>query len=73
MIKAIRIVSCTDPLMWYARLDLGTVVEYINQDDMYYWSRDAGGYKNIIHKKDGVVVDVDPNDDEPTLNNINRH
>lgn len=49
-------------MMWYSKR-VGDVVLYLG-DDMdargpIYWSRDNGGYKNIVFQKDAELVEVD--------------
>ena len=53
--KTLLIIGCTDPLMWYAKL-VGQYVVFLREDKDYYWSREQGGYSNIVHKKDALVV-----------------
>lgn len=59
--KAIRIVKCSDSMMWY-RDKVGKVVEYLREDTDYLWSREPAGYSNIIKRGDGVVIDCILND-----------
>lgn len=49
--KRITIIQCTDSMLWYAKM-IGQEVEFLGEEDMMYWSRDRGGYKNIVWKKD---------------------
>lgn len=60
--KALKIINCSDSLMWYSG-KVGAIVPYLGEDIDYkgsiYWSREDGGYKNIIFKKDAVVIEVD--------------
>jgi len=46
---------CRDPLMWYAR-HVGELVPYCGQESTTYWSRDNGGFTNIVKKEDAIVV-----------------
>lgn len=60
--KALKIIGCTDSMLWYARR-VGDIVPYLG-DDMdslgpIYWSRDNGGYKNIVFQKDAEIMEVD--------------
>lgn len=60
--KMLRIVDCTDPMMWYAKR-IGDIVVYLGDDidrrGPIYWSRDSGGYKNIVFQKDAVIEETD--------------
>lgn len=55
--KRLYIKKCSDQSMWYADL-VETIVEYIREDDTYYYSRAPSGFSNIVKKDDGVVIDV---------------
>lgn len=57
MTKLIQIEQCSDMLMWYAD-QVGNRVPFIREDDQYYWSRDSGGYLNIVLKSDATIVEV---------------
>lgn len=59
--KAIRITQCSDSLMWY-RNKVGHLVEFLREDDQYYWSREPAGYSNIVKKQDAEIVDCKLND-----------
>lgn len=59
--KAIRIVKCSDSMMWY-RNKVGHIVEYLREDDQYLWSREPAGYSNIIRREDGEVTECALND-----------
>jgi hypothetical protein len=52
--KMITITGCTDSLLWYADR-VGQQVVYLGEEDDIYWSRDSGGYKNIVWKKDATI------------------
>ena len=52
--KMITITGCTDSLLWYADR-VGQQVVYLGEESDIYWSRDSGGYKNIVWKKDATV------------------
>lgn len=58
--KVLKIIGCSDSLMWY-RNRIGDTVDFIGEDSQYYWSRDNGGYKNIVKKCDGLIMDVQLN------------
>ena len=52
--KTLTITGCTDGLLWYADR-VGQEVVYLGEEDDIYWSRDSGGYKNLVWKKDATV------------------
>lgn len=56
--KALTIVNCSDGMMWYC-YNIGQMVPYLGEEDDVYWSREPDGYRNIILKKDAVVVEID--------------
>ena len=56
--KLLKITQCSDSLMWYNK-HIGSLVAYINEEEDIYWSREPGGYKNIILKRDAEVVEVE--------------
>jgi len=41
--------------MWYAG-HVGELVPYCGQESTIYWSRDNGGFTNIVKKEDAIVV-----------------
>jgi hypothetical protein len=51
--------------MWYSK-KIGQYVDYLGEDvdrkGPIFWSRDNGGYKNIVFKKDAEIVEVDAKD-----------
>jgi len=65
--KVLKILSCSDNLLWYSN-KVGSTVPFLGEEIEYnqtgyisviYWSREDGGYKNIVYKKDAVVIEVD--------------
>lgn len=58
--RVLKIIDCSDSLMWY-RNRIGDIVDFIGEDEQYYWSRDNGGYKNIVKKRDGLIMDFNLN------------
>lgn len=52
--KELTIVGCFDPMMWYRDL-VGEKVDFVKEDDDYYWCREPEGYINIVHKSDGII------------------
>lgn len=57
--KAIKIIDCSDGHLWYAN-NVGDTVVYLGEDKEIpvYWSRDNGGYKNIVYTKDAELIEV---------------
>lgn len=60
--KMLKIIDCSDPMMWYAK-NIGKHAVYLGEDmdarGPIYWSRDNGGYKNIVFQKDATVEEID--------------
>ena len=63
---ALKIIKCNDSLMWYNKRvgDIVTLARHPDSDPEVYWSRDNGGYLNIIRKTDAQVVDLDMDDED---------
>lgn len=60
--RMLKITGCSDSLMWYSKR-IGDHVPYLG-DDMdsrgpIYWSRDNGGYKNIVFQRDAEIIEVE--------------
>lgn len=55
--KVIKIIGCSDPLLWYKE-KIGDCVEFLKEYSDCYMSRDRGGFANIIRKQDGVIVEI---------------
>lgn len=53
--KALKIIKCSDSLLWYAKL-IGRTVEFIKEVDEGYLSREPAGYTNIVRREDAEVV-----------------
>lgn len=51
----LKIVQCKDGMMWYSD-KVGETVEFLREDEDFYWSREPAGYSNIVHKQDAVIV-----------------
>ena len=55
------ITGCSDGMMWYAKR-IGDVVDMLGEGmdtkGQFYWSREPGGYKNIVLKQDAQVIDM---------------
>ncbi len=61
--KGLRILKCSDTMMWYRGL-IGRTVLYLGSehDDKkpVYWTREPGGwFKNIILQCDAEVINID--------------
>jgi hypothetical protein len=63
--KALKITGCSDSLLWYSK-KIGQYVDYLGEDidrkGPIFWSRDNGGYKNIVFKKDAELVEIEVKD-----------
>lgn len=55
--KALRIIQCSDYLMWYDK-HVGAIVPFLRQDSEYFWSREPAGYSNIILLRDAELIDI---------------
>lgn len=55
MKKKLLITSCDDPLLWYYS-HVGDSVPYTGQEDTIYWSRDNGGFTNMVKKEHAEVI-----------------
>lgn len=58
--KALKIIDCTDPMMWYRDMvgETVTLARHPDVDQDVYWSREPAGYLNIVHKKDAEVIEI---------------
>lgn len=56
--RKLKIVHCSDPMMWYAGL-VGQVVPLHREEASCYWGREPAGHVNIVRKADAQVVWVD--------------
>ena len=52
----LKIVKCSDPLLWYYDL-VGEFVPLIREEAACYISRERAGYTNIVHKYDAEIHD----------------
>ena len=59
--KTLLITGCSDGMMWYAKR-IGQMAEMLGEGTdtkgSFYWSREPGGYKNIILKQDAQIVEA---------------
>lgn len=56
--RALKILACSDPLMWYADM-IGEVVPLLRIEETEYLSREPAGYTNIVKKTDAIVIDME--------------
>ena len=56
--RKLKLVGCSDPMMWYAGL-VGQLVPLLREENDVYLSREPEGYTNIVRKRDAKVVWVD--------------
>lgn len=63
--KAIKILRCSDSMMWYRGMIGQNVVlaRPADYDQDVYWSREPAGYLNIVDKSDAEIVTLE-NEDE---------
>jgi len=52
----LKIIGCSDSQVWY-RDRVGDTVQYLGREGDVYWSRDSGGYRNIVFLCDAVLID----------------
>ena len=55
--QALKIVRCSDTLMWY-RDKVGETVPLVRKYDDCYMSREPAGYLNIIRLDDAEIVEI---------------
>lgn len=54
----IKIVDCSDPMMWYSKR-INEEFTVVKTDSHGYWCREGGFYNSLnwIHTKDAEVID----------------
>jgi len=52
----LKIITCSDSLMWYRDL-VGQEVPLLREYDDCYMSREPTGFANIVRKQDAVIVE----------------
>ena len=57
--RALKIVKCSDPLMWYQN-KVGETVQLVREDEDCYMSRDPAGYLNVVRLEDAEIVEILP-------------
>lgn len=55
--KKLLITSCSDSMMWYAKL-IDQIVPFVREEKDYYLSREPAGYINIVLKKDASIIET---------------
>ena len=55
--KALRIIECSDSMMWYDK-HVGAIVPFLRIDTDCYWSREPAGYSNIVLLQDAEVIEI---------------
>ncbi len=59
--KMIRIIDCSDPMLWYSD-SVGATVPLLGSDTdskgPIYWTREPAGYKNLVFQKDAEIIEV---------------
>ena len=54
--KQIKIIKCSDRLLWYNKL-VGHTVPFLREYDDCYMSREPAGYANIVRKEDALIIE----------------
>ena len=57
--KALKIVKCSDPLMWYQN-KVGETVQLVREYEDCYMSREPAGYLNVVRLEDAEIVEILP-------------
>jgi len=60
--KALRLLNCSDPMMWY-RDKVGDVVAFVREYEDCYMSREPAGYLNIVKKQDAELIEFSSNNE----------
>ena len=55
--KGLLILKCNDPMRWYSHL-VGTIVDFLAEEEIEYKSLEPAGYVNFVLKEDAKVVDI---------------
>jgi hypothetical protein len=51
-----KVLKARDCFMWYSD-KVGQVIEIERETFDFYWSRDSGGYINIVYKDDVEIIE----------------
>jgi hypothetical protein len=57
--KALKIIQCSDPLMWYQN-KVGETVQLVREYEDCYMSREPAGYLNVVRLEDAEIVEILP-------------
>jgi hypothetical protein len=60
--RALKIIKCSDPLMWY-QSKVGETVQLVREYVDCYMSREPAGYLNVVRLQDAEVVEISDNID----------
>lgn len=55
--KALKLINCSDAMMWY-RDKVGETVSFVREYDDCYMSREPAGYLNIVKKQDAELIEI---------------
>ena len=55
--KALKIIRCSDPLMWYSD-KVGETVQLVREYEDCFMSREPAGYLNIVRLNDAEVIEI---------------
>lgn len=59
--KALKILACSDPMLWYAD-HLNEVFPLLRIEHNEYITREPAGYINIVKKTDAIIIDLENNE-----------
>lgn len=59
--RSLKILKCSDSLMWYNNL-VGQTVPYIREYSDCYMSREPAGFLNIVKLEDAEIIDEEIDD-----------
>jgi len=62
---ALKLIKCSDPMMWY-KSKVGEVVAFVREYDDCYMSREPAGYLNIVKKQDAEIIEFLDSNDTPS-------
>jgi hypothetical protein len=57
--KALKIIRCSDSLMWYCN-KVGETVQLVREYEDCYMSREPAGYLNVVRLEDAEIVEILP-------------
>jgi hypothetical protein len=60
--KVLVLTDCTDGMMWYAKLEIGSVLPLRGNWIEGYHSIEPAGYSNVVHFKDARVAWIELDD-----------